>query len=111
MLGTNKKQGLLAYDLGNRLLQELAVGRLNNVDVHPNFKLGQQTVDLAVASNRDHNSLSPVTSIDRQSGELRKPRQVPTPLKEIYGICLFQPAAVNCTRSPAARTAPSCNTA
>lgn len=92
VLGTNKKQGLLAYDLDGKLLQELAVGRLNNVDVRPNFKLGQQTVDLAVASNRDHNSLS-LFSIDRQSGELREAGEVPTPLKEIYGICLYQPAS------------------
>ncbi|WP_323147399.1 phytase [Pseudomonas marginalis] len=92
VLGTNKKQGLLAYDLDGKLLQELAVGRLNNVDVRPNFKLGAQTVDLAVASNRDHSSLS-LFSIDRQSGELREAGEVPTPLKEIYGICLFQPAS------------------
>lgn len=91
VLGTNKKQGLLAYDLDGKLLQELAVGRLNNVDVRPNFKLGAQTVDLAVASNRDHNSLS-LFSIDRTTGELREAGEVPTPLKEIYGICLFQPA-------------------
>jgi 3-phytase len=74
VLGTNKKQGLLAYDLQGKLLQELPVGRLNNVDVRPNFKLGEQTVDLAVASHRD-------------IGE------VATPLKDIYGICLFQPAS------------------
>ncbi|AZF47581.1 phytase [Pseudomonas sp. R2-7-07] len=92
VLGTNKKQGLLAYDLDGKLLQELAVGRLNNVDVRPNFKLGAQTVDLAVASNRDHNSLS-LFSIDRESGELQAAGEVPTPLKEIYGICLFQPAS------------------
>lgn len=92
VLGTNKKQGLLAYDLHGKLLQELPVGRLNNVDVRPNFKLGQQTVDLAVASNRDHNSLS-LFSIDRQSGELREAGEIATPLKEIYGICLFQPAS------------------
>ncbi|AZF31914.1 3-phytase [Pseudomonas sp. R4-35-07] len=92
VLGTNKKQGLLAYDLNGKLLQELAVGRLNNVDVRPNFKLGAQTVDLAVASNRDRNSLS-LFSIDRQSGELQAAGEVPTPLKEIYGICLFQPAS------------------
>ncbi|WP_449102377.1 phytase [Pseudomonas extremaustralis] len=92
VLGTNKKQGLLAYDLDGKLLQELAVGRLNNVDVRPRFKLGQHTVDLAVASNRDHNSLS-LFSIDRQSGELREAGEVPTPLKEIYGICLFQPVS------------------
>ncbi|EJM63721.1 3-phytase (myo-inositol-hexaphosphate 3-phosphohydrolase) [Pseudomonas sp. GM50] len=92
VLGTNKKQGLMAYDLQGKLLQELPVGRLNNVDIRPNFKLGQQTVDLAVASNRDHNSLS-LFSIDRTSGELREAGEIPTPLKDIYGICLFQPAS------------------
>lgn len=92
VLGTNKKQGLLAYDLQGKLLQELPVGRLNNVDLRPNFKLGQQTVDIAVASNRDHNSLS-LFSIDRGNGELREVGEIPTPLKEIYGICLFQPAS------------------
>lgn len=92
VLGTNKKQGLLAYDLQGKLLQDLPVGRLNNVDVRPNFKLGQQTVDLAVASNRDHNSLS-LFSIDRRSGELREAGEIATPLKDIYGICLFQPAS------------------
>ncbi|XXD82221.1 phytase [Pseudomonas sp. Z5-35] len=91
VLGTNKKQGLLAYDLQGKLLQELPVGRLNNVDVRSGFKLGTQTVDLAVASNRDRNSLS-LFSIDRASGELREAGEIPTPLKEIYGICLFQPA-------------------
>jgi 3-phytase len=92
VLGTNKKQGLLAYDMQGKLLQELPVGRLNNVDVRANFKLGQQTIDLAVASNRDHNSLS-LFSIDRRSGELREAGEIATPLKEIYGICLFQPAS------------------
>ncbi|MFJ3370177.1 phytase [Pseudomonas sp. NPDC086251] len=92
VLGTNKKQGLLAYDLQGKLLQDLPVGRLNNVDVRANFKLGQQTVDLAVASNRDRNSLS-LFSIDRSSGELREAGEIPSPLKEIYGICLFQPAS------------------
>ncbi|MBC3364193.1 phytase [Pseudomonas sp. SWRI154] len=91
VLGTNKKQGLLAYDLQGKLLQELPVGRLNNVDVRSGFKLGTQTVDLAVASNRDRNSLS-LFSIDRASGELREAGEIPTSLKEIYGICLFQPA-------------------
>ncbi|OOW00558.1 MULTISPECIES: phytase [unclassified Pseudomonas] len=92
VLGTNKKQGLLAYDLQGKLLQELPVGRLNNVDVRPNFALGELKVDLAVASNRDHNSLS-LFAIDRSSGELREAGEIPTPLKEIYGMCLFQPAS------------------
>ncbi|EPN51188.1 phytase domain-containing protein, partial [Pseudomonas syringae pv. actinidiae ICMP 18807] len=41
VLGTNKKQGLLAYDLSGKQLQELPVGRLNNVDIRPGFMLGK----------------------------------------------------------------------
>ncbi|MCI3946102.1 3-phytase [Pseudomonas syringae] len=92
VLGTNKKQGLLAYDLSGKQLQELPVGRLNNVDVRPGFMLGQKKVDLAVASNRDHNSLS-LFSIDRTSGVVREAGEIPTPLADIYGVCLFKPAS------------------
>ncbi|MEX5618233.1 phytase, partial [Pseudomonas syringae] len=91
-LGTNKKQGLLAYDLSGKQLQELPVGRLNNVDVRPGFMLGSKNVDLAVASNRDHNSLS-LFSIDRASGMLHEAGEIATPLAEIYGVCLFKPAS------------------
>ncbi len=91
VLGTNKKQGLLAYDLDGRLLQELPVGRLNNVDVRAGFTLGGKPIDLAVASNRDRNSIS-LFAIDRATGALREAGEVRTPLAEIYGICLFQPA-------------------
>ncbi|KVV04215.1 MULTISPECIES: phytase [unclassified Pseudomonas] len=89
VLGTNKKNGLEVYDLQGRRVQHLEVGRLNNVDVRPDFKLGTRTVDLAVATNRDHNSLS-VFSIDRATGEVRAAGEVPTPLKDIYGLCLFK---------------------
>ncbi|GAB3370656.1 phytase [Azotobacter armeniacus] len=91
VLGTNKKAGLQVYDLDGKLLQDLPVGRLNNVDVRPDFLLGDTRVDLAVASNRDRNSIA-VFAIDRASGELREAGEIPTPLAEIYGICLFQPA-------------------
>ncbi|WP_252275598.1 phytase [Pseudomonas subflava] len=92
VLGTNKKQGLLVYDLDGKLLQDLPVGRLNNVDLRANFRLGGERVDLAVASNRDRNSIA-VFAIDRASGALREAGEIDTPLAEIYGICLFQPAS------------------
>jgi 3-phytase len=78
------------YDLDGNLLQELAVGRLNNVDVRAGFRLGDQSVDVAVATHRDRNSIS-VFTIDRASGELHQAGEVPTPFADIYGICLFQP--------------------
>lgn len=89
MLGTNKQQGLEVYDLQGKRVQHLPVGRLNNVDVRPGFTLGSRTVDLAVATNRDHNSLS-VFSIDRESGELKAVGEIATPVKDIYGLCLFK---------------------
>ena len=89
VLGTNKQQGLEVYDLQGKRVQHLPVGRLNNVDVRPGFTLGSRTVDLAVATNRDHNSLS-VFSIDRDSGELKAVGEIATPVKDIYGLCLFK---------------------
>lgn len=89
VLGTNKQQGLEVYDLQGKRVQHLPVGRLNNVDVRPGFTLGSHTVDLAVATNRDHNSLN-VFSIDRESGELKAVGEIATPVKDIYGLCLFK---------------------
>ena len=92
VLGTDKQGGLLAYDLTGKQLQDLRVGRMNNVDVRAGFDLNGQLVDLAVASNRDQNSLQ-LFAIDRSSGELRNLGQLPTPLKDIYGLCMFKDAA------------------
>lgn len=89
VLATDKQGGLLVYDLAGKQLQNLRVGRLNNVDLRPGFDLGGVQVDLAVASNRDHNSLH-LFAIERSSGEVRDLGQVPTPLKEIYGLCMFK---------------------
>lgn len=89
VLGTNKQQGLEVYDLQGKRVQHLPVGRLNNVDVRPGFELGGRTVDLAVASNRDHNSLS-VFSIDRATGTVQAAGEIATPVTDIYGLCLFK---------------------
>jgi len=91
LLGTDKKGGLLVYDLAGKQLQDLRIGRVNNVDVRNGFRLGARTVDLAVASNRDHNSLQ-VFAIEPQSGDVRVLGEVATPLQEIYGLCLFKDA-------------------
>ena len=89
VLGTNKQQGLEVYDLQGKRVQHLPVGRLNNVDVRPGFELGGRTVDLAVATNRDHNSLS-VFSIERATGTLQEAGEIATPVSDIYGLCLFK---------------------
>lgn len=87
VLGTDKRNGLAVYDLQGRQLQYLASGRLNNVDVRHGFQLGEALVDLAVASNRDHNSLHAFV-IDPASGKVSELGQIATDLDEIYGLCL-----------------------
>jgi 3-phytase len=91
VLGTNKKQGLLVYDMSGRLLQTLEAGRLNNVDLRQRVRVGGATVDLAVATQRDEGSLV-FFEIDAE-GEVRERVRVPTGLPDIYGVCLYQPAA------------------
>lgn len=92
VLGTDKRAGLGVYDLDGQQLQFLAVGRLNNVDVRSGFIVNGKQADLAVASNRDHNSLH-LFAIDTQSGALTDIGQVETPLEEIYGLCMSQSPA------------------
>ena len=77
------------YDLTGKQLQYLPVGRLNNVDVRTGFVHGGKQVDLAVASNRDHNSLH-LFAIDPTSGQLSDIGQIATPITEIYGLCMFK---------------------
>ena len=91
ILGTNKKQGLLVYDLQGKQTQLLEVGRLNNVDVRQNIQLGGSKVDLAVATQRDDNSMMLFTI--NASGEVAEAGRFPTGLKSIYGMCLYQPAS------------------
>lgn len=89
ILGTNKKAGLHVYDLQGQELQRLPVGRINNVDLRQNVMFTKQSLDMAVASNRDHNSLS-LFSIDRD-GSVQHRGEIQTSLRDIYGLCLYQP--------------------
>lgn len=89
VLGTNKKQGLLVYDLQGKQLQLLQVGRLNNVDLRQNVSLGAEHVDLAAATQRDDNTVMLFT-IDAK-GVVAEAGRFATGMEDIYGICLYQP--------------------
>jgi len=89
VLGTDKQGGLAVYNLQGKQLQYLAVGRLNNVDVRSGFQLDGKLIDLAVASNRDHNSLH-LFAIDQETGQVTALNQLATSINDMYGICLFK---------------------
>ncbi|MGB3596011.1 MAG: phytase [Pseudomonas neustonica] len=87
ILGTDKRGGLGVYNLDGQQLQYLPVGRINNVDLRDGFSLNGETVSLAVASNRDSNSLE-LFSIGSGDAEVRGLGRIPVPLNEIYGLCM-----------------------
>ncbi len=89
VLGTDKQGGLLVYDLQGKTQQFLPVGRLNNVDIRYGFSFKGQQVDMAVASNRDHNSLH-VFAIDPVSRKVTEMGEVATHAQEIYGLCMYK---------------------
>ncbi|MBX2858715.1 MAG: phytase [Cellvibrionaceae bacterium] len=88
ILATNKRFGLMVYDLKGQLLQSLAVGRVNNVDIRQNNLLAGQTLDIAVASNRSDNSLQFFT-IDKK-GRVSEAGRIATGLDDVYGVCLYR---------------------
>ena len=94
IVGTDKKGALNTYDLTGKQLQSLPIGRVNNVDVgysvevaNFNTDSAKRFTDIAVASNRTHNSLS-VLEIDH-NGNLTHLGEIKTTLSDIYGMCLF----------------------
>ncbi len=92
VIGTNKQQGLFVYDLQGRQVQHFNTGKLNNVDVRYGVQWGKKIVDIAVATNRDDNSLA-IYTIHPKNGKLTFSGSVATDLEEIYGFCLYQNAS------------------
>ena len=88
VLGTNKKMGLLVYNLKGELLQTLPVGHINNVDLRQG--IGDGKLDIAVASNRSDNSITVFKISD--DGVVSVLGHQATDLTEVYGICLYQHA-------------------
>lgn len=85
VLATNKKQGLLVYDLQGRQTQLLESGRLNNVDLRQRIRVGNGWRDLAVATQRDDKTIA-LFEIDAK-GSVSELARLPSGLDDLYGIC------------------------
>ena len=77
ILATNKDEGVYVYALDGGELQELPVGKSNNVDLRGN---------IAVASNDEHNVIS-WFNIDPETLTVSHVGDSPTGKEEPYGIC------------------------
>ncbi|MEO1129428.1 MAG: phytase [Planctomycetota bacterium] len=92
LIATDKQGGLVVYDTDGQIIQSLPDGRMNNVDLRTGFPLADgRTIDIVVASNRDHDSIAVYavapdgrSLIDVAAGRLG------TDLDGVYGICLYR---------------------
>lgn len=91
ILGTDKRGGLGVYDLDGREVAFLDVGRINNVDVRYNFRLGDRSVDLVFASNRSDDSLI-MFRMDPWTRKLTRAwfGGFPVGIEEAYGFALYR---------------------
>ena len=90
VIGTDKKSGLVVYDLAGKELQYLADGPMNNVDIRYNFELGGKSVALVTAGNVGDDSIA----IYRVNARTRMLERVSTRgLKAgigVYGLCMYR---------------------
>lgn len=90
VLGTNKRWGLLSFNMRGEQVQALPSGRINNVDLRQQVMLGGKKRDIAVATLRDNDSLA-FYEIDAHGKLSEYPNQA-TNMVDIYGMCLYQDA-------------------
>ncbi len=90
VIGTDKKRGLETYDLSGNLVQEVAEGHFNNVDLRYGFPLGGTEVALVATSNRVDDSIV-VYAVDPVTRTLNNvtSRQLKTGIT-LYGCCLYR---------------------
>ncbi|VEE64462.1 3-phytase precursor [Shewanella putrefaciens] len=88
VLGTNKRWGLLSFNMRGEQVQALPSGRINNVDLRQQVMLGGKKRDIAVATLRDNDSLA-FYEIDAE-GKLNEYPNQATNMQDIYGMCLYQ---------------------
>jgi 3-phytase len=98
IVGSDKRNGLVVYDLDGNITQTISIGRVNNVDVRGDFVLDGQSVGLVVATNRSENSLE-INAVDPQSRQLVDVAASPviSDVEEVYGVCMYVSADTGTT--------------
>jgi 3-phytase len=91
IIATDKKGGMLVYDLSGKLLQYLPDGKMNNVDLRAGFKLGGKSVTLVTASDRTHKAIALYT-IDPDTRLMTSVADgvQATGLSDPYGLCMYK---------------------
>ena len=91
IVGTDKKLGLVVYDLTGKVVQYLKDGSMNNVDLRPGFPLGGQKVALVTASDQTNGAIA-IYKIAPNSLQLEPVAARPIETIPPYGSCMYHSA-------------------
>ena len=92
VIATDKNLGFYVYDLDGRLLQTVADGRMNNVDLREGFVVNGKARTLVAASNRTTKSIA-LYFFDAATRRLVSAgAEVPTGFTDPYGLCMYAAA-------------------
>lgn len=90
VFGTDKKGGLVAYDLEGQELAYYPIGNVNNVDIRQHVVFGQDTVDLIACTNRTTHSIDVARVYPEGKLEFYKKAYLRSAVvDEVYGFCLY----------------------
>ena len=91
IFGTNKVEGLYAYNLDGEQLQRIPYAKINNIDIRQNVRFGNQKLDLLAGSNRTNNAID--LFIISKEGSIAESPNFRLALGKLqpYGYGLFMP--------------------
>lgn len=87
VVATDKKYGLITYNLEGKKLHQYAIGRTNNVALFMPNNVLKNTLPLICASNRTAETVT--FAFLNPDGTLTHFQDVSVPLKEVYGITTY----------------------
>jgi 3-phytase len=93
IVATDKKAGMLLYDMQGKVVQFLPDGKMNNTDLRDGFTLGGRKVTLVTASDRTHKSIA-IYRLDPDARQLVNVADgvQATGLDDPYGLCMYRSA-------------------
>jgi len=96
IIATDKKYGLVIYNLEGKIIYDYPFGRVNNVDIINTFEFRGDKFPLICGSNRSTNTIELYRlNIGSNSLELILDSNNKSSLKDVYGITFYQAENVN----------------
>ncbi len=92
IVGTNKKAGVMMYNLAGKEIHFYPVGDVNNIDVRYGFQFGNdEKADIIACSERINNKII-VFRVNPDDGSLKEISgdRLMSDIPEVYGFCLYR---------------------